>query len=72
VVVYILLKTTLSSLRQKKVIFTCDANEKLGPGDLFLLPMGPPGPPPPPPTAALAAPFRLRRFLAGREDSKKT
>ena len=56
--------------REKKI--TCEASEKLGPGDRFLLLMPPPPPPPPgPPPAVLppAAPFRLRRFFAGLDVS---
>lgn len=50
------------------LVLTCDAKEKLGPGDLFLLGAG---------GALLAAPpdwepFRFRRLLAGRCDSEGT
>ena len=50
------------------VSFTCDAKEKLGPGDLFLFPNGPgPGGPVGPP----AAPFRFLLLLEGRAVSEK-
>ena len=53
-------------------IFTWDANEKFGPGDLFFPPTVP-GPPPGPPPALLgafwAAPFLFLRLLVGLADS---
>ena len=68
-----ILRASLVSMQKKKNKNTCEASEKLGPGDRFLLPMPPPPPPPPgPPPAALpppAAPFRFRRFFAGLDVS---
>ena len=53
--------------------FTCDAKEKLGPGDLFFPPTAP-GPPPGPPPALLgafcAAPFLFLLLLVGLADSE--
>ena len=63
-------KTLCVALLFQQKNITCEAREKLGPGDRFLLLSPPPALPGPPPAELLpAAPFRFRRFFAGLDVS---